>query len=99
MVVAFDTGMLSLALHQTARFPRDPSTGLPVDRPKQRIELLVSQLSKSKATILIPAPAFAEFLVVVEEAGPSYLNKINKSARFEIEPFDTMAAIEGELYT
>jgi hypothetical protein len=94
-IVAFDTGMLSLALHQTARFPVDPSTGFEVTKPKQRIERLVSELSKDKATIVIPAPAFAEFLVVVEEAGPEYLRKINKSARFDIEPFDTLAAVEA----
>jgi hypothetical protein len=95
VIVAFDTGMLSLALHQTARFPLDPTTGVEVEKPRQRIEFLVSQLSREKATIVVPAPAFAEFLAVVEEAGPAYLKQMNRSARFEIASFDTKAAVEA----
>lgn len=87
--------MLSLALHQTARFPTDPATNTPVLRPKERIEHLISGLSKDKAIIVIPAPALAEFLTVVENAGPQYIQQIDRSARFQIEPFDTMAAIEA----
>jgi hypothetical protein len=95
VIVAFDTGMLSLLLHQTARFPVIPGTDTPVTRPKERIEFLISELSKDKAQIIIPAPAFAEFLVVVEEAGPQYLQRIDKTSRFDIKPFDTMAAVEA----
>ncbi len=95
MIVAFDTGMLSLALHQTARIPVIPGTTTPVSRPRERIEFLIGELSKDKATIVIPTPALAEFLVVVEEAGPKYLQQIDKSSRFDIQPFDEMAAIEA----
>jgi hypothetical protein len=75
VIVLFDTGMLSLALHQTARFPLDPSTGLPVTRPKDRVEFLVAELSKQRAQIIIPTPALAEFLVVVEPQVPSTFSR------------------------
>jgi hypothetical protein len=87
--------MLSLLLHQTARIPVDPSTKKPISDAKERIELLISELAKAKETILIPAPALAEFLVVVEEAGPGYIQTIDKKASFEVAEFDEKAAIEA----
>lgn len=87
--------MLSLLLHQTARFPLDPGTGQAVTRPRERIELLVSELSKDRSEIIIPAPALAEFLAVVEDAGPKYLQQIDRSARFSVAPFDERAAVEA----
>jgi hypothetical protein len=95
MIVAFDTGMLSLSLHQKAQFPHVPGTDAPVQQPKERIQFLVDELTNDRATIVIPAPALAEFLVVVEEAGPEYIRTLNRSARFDIRPFDTMAAVEA----
>ena len=95
MIVAFDTGMLSLALHQKGKFPNDPDTGQPVEKPRERIEHLVEELTKARATIVIPAPSLAEFLVVVGKAATAYIQTINRSARFDIRPFDEMAAIEA----
>jgi hypothetical protein len=92
--VAFDAGMLSLLLHQTARFPVCDD-GKPVTRPKDRIEHLIAELGKADAQIIIPAPAFAEFLNVVEDAGPAYLAEIEKTSTFTVEPFDTQAAVEA----
>src|SRR5687768_9410069 len=87
--------MLSLLLHQKARIPCTPGTKIPIDRARERIELLIEELSKKKETILIPAPALAEFLVVVEEAGPGYIQTIDKKSAFEIASFDEKAAIEA----
>ena len=95
MVVAFDTGMLSLALHQKAKFPHDPETNSPVSEPAKRITYLIDELTKLRATIIIPTPALSEFLVVAHPAGPEYIQTLNKSARFDIKPFDTMAAVEA----
>jgi predicted nucleic acid-binding protein len=95
MAVIFDANMLSLLLHQTARLPCAPGTKIPVSRAKERIELLIEDLSRSHETILIPAPVLAEFLVIVEEAGPGYLKTISRKASFEIAPFDEKAAIEA----
>lgn len=95
MAVVFDANMLSLLLHQKARIPCTPGTKVPVERAKERIDLLIEELAKAKETILIPAPALAEFLVVVEEAGPGYIQTIDKKTSFEIAPFDEKAAIEA----
>lgn len=95
MLVAFDTGMLSLALHQTARIPIDPETGTALTKARKRIEFLIEELTTQKATIIIPAPALSEFLVVAYPQGPDYIRTLTKSARFEIRPFDTMAAVEA----
>src|SRR5687768_14882805 len=95
MPVAFDTGMLSLSLHQTARIPVVPGTTEPVTKARERIEYLIAELSKSKTTIIIPAPALVEFLVVVDEAGPKYLQQITRTARFDPRPFDERAAVEA----
>jgi predicted nucleic acid-binding protein len=92
--VAFDAPMLSLLLHQTARIPVIPKTTTPIPHARERIEHLVATLNKDNAVILIPAPALAEFLVVVEDAGPNYLTLIDKSANFQVSPMDEKAAVE-----
>ena len=100
MIVAFDTGMLSLALHQRAQFPHDPETNAPVQEPATRIKfLVVDELTKVRAIIVIPTPVLSEFLVVVHPKGPEYIQTLNKGARFDVSPFDTRAAIEAaEMY-
>ncbi len=95
MIVVFDANMLSLLLHQTARIPHVPGTGKPVIRARDRIAHLVGELGKARATIIIPAPVLTEFLVVVDEAGPKYVQILDKNSRFKIEPFDTVAATEA----
>lgn len=85
---------MSLLLHQTAKIPVTPGTTTPVPHARERIEHLVATLAKQNALILIPAPAFAEFMVIVEDAAPNYLDVINKSANFDVSPLDTKAAVE-----
>jgi len=97
MAVVWDAGMLSLLLHQTARFPAAPGTKTPITFPRERIELLLSVLAKQKETILIPAPALTEFLYVVEDAGPGYIQTIDKKSSFEVAPYDEKAAVEAAL--
>jgi hypothetical protein len=95
VAVVFDANMLSLLLHQKARIPCTPGTKVPVDRARERIDLLIDELQRRKETILIPAPALAEFLVLVEEAAPGYLHVLDKRATFDVAPFDEKAAIEA----
>lgn len=95
MAVAWDATMLSLLLHQTARIPAAPGSKTPITQPRERIEKLLADLTKQKETILIPAPALTEFLYLVEEAGPGYIQTIDKKASFEVAPFDEKAAIEA----
>ena len=95
MLVAFDTQFIALLLHPSATVPNDPSTGAPVTNAAGRIALLVSTLEAQGATILIPAPALAEFLVLAGSDGPTYLNELRDHAAFKIEPFDELAAVEA----
>jgi predicted nucleic acid-binding protein len=95
MLVVFDTQFLALLLHPGARLPNDPATNLPIQNAPARIELLVATLEDQNATILIPTPALAEFLVLAESDGPKYLSELKDLAAFKIEPFDELAAVEA----
>ena len=94
MVVALDNTVLCLLLHPDAHAPNDPATGKPVDRPKERMELLVAKLAKEGARIVIPAPVLSEFLTF---ASADYLDEINTSKHFTVSAFDVRAAIEAAL--
>jgi len=47
-MVVFDSAVLTLLLWDHARSPLDPSTSKPVERCKERMELLVHSLHKAK---------------------------------------------------
>lgn len=76
-----------------ARPPTDPATGQPVAQTKSRIEHLIETLARQHEKIVIPTPVLGE-VVRAGDAGPAYLEELNKSARFKIAPFDTRAAVE-----
>ena len=99
MLVAFDADVLSMVLNPSIDPPIDPATCQPTERTKGRLEYLLADLEKSKARIIIPSPALSEFLVIAEESGPDYLSDIDRRARFSVEPFDTLAAIEAAVST
>jgi len=93
MVVVFDNNTLCLLLHPEAKgVPNDPQTGKRVDRAQDRMSYLVEQIRQAGNRILIPAPVLSGFLTF---ASPEYLVDINKSAHFEVAPFDQRAAIEA----
>jgi predicted nucleic acid-binding protein len=93
-MVVFDSAILTLLIWPQARAPLDPSTKLPVEHCKERIELLVQTLQRDKQTILVPTPVLSEVLTVSGASGLQYVSIIQKSSVFRIEPFDTRAAIE-----
>ncbi len=93
-MVVFDAAFLTLILWDKADAPIDPGTHKPVERTKDRIELLVQKLHKNKIQILIPTPVLAEVLVQSGVAGMKYVHMLQKAAVFDIESFDTRAAIE-----
>ena len=95
MFVVFDTQFVALLLHPGARPPDDRSTGKSIDDAQARIEYLVESLEQQGATVLIPTPALAEFLVLANQDGPAYLSELNTHAVFRIEPFDELAAVES----
>jgi predicted nucleic acid-binding protein len=92
-MAVFDSAVLTLLLWDQAKPPQDPTTGKPVERCKERMELLVEVLHKTKQTILIPTPVISEVLTV-SSASLRYIAILQKTAVFRIEPFDTRAAIE-----
>src|SRR5437762_2756227 len=93
-MLAIDETTLSLMLHPTARPPRDPKTGKPVERVEDRIEKLLADLDADNERMIVPTPALCEFLVLAGKDGPAYLDKIREMKTLIIRPFDEMAAIE-----
>ncbi|HEV8041552.1 MAG TPA: hypothetical protein VGP62_21935, partial [Bryobacteraceae bacterium] len=84
-MVAFDAGFLILAFdEQAAEKEVTP-------RLKERIDLLLAELRKTRTKILIPTPALSEFLV---KADVRILQTFNTSSSFRIAAFDQRAAIE-----
>jgi hypothetical protein len=61
---------------------------------QDRITYLVSELEKRKEKIIVPTPALSELLVRAGEAGPDYLDILNRHAAFKIVDFDQRAAVE-----
>lgn len=93
-MVGIDATTLMLLLRPGIPIPNGPN-GVPIDRPKERIEHLVGELQKSGTRIVIPTPALSEALVRAGVVGSQELvDKLQKFAVFRIEPFDLRAAIE-----
>ncbi len=95
MPVVFDNTFLALLFGPLRTPPTDPLTGKPVDRATERIEHLVEQLQSAQSRILIPTPALCEFLSIADRAGADYLSSLDGTTRFQIVPFDTVAAVEA----
>jgi predicted nucleic acid-binding protein len=91
----FDASFLTLVLYPEVAPPNDPSTGKAVEFAGKRIAALLNQLSIDGERIIIPTPVLAEVLVLVGSAGPEYVRLLDKSARFEVVPFDVRSAIEN----
>ncbi|MGO9263202.1 MAG: type II toxin-antitoxin system VapC family toxin [Bryobacteraceae bacterium] len=87
-MVAFDTSIFCLALHPDAK-PRSN-----VDRAKERVQYLLETLMAQDERIVIPTPAFSEFLILAALDAPAYVSKIRENSVFRIELFDERAAIE-----
>ena len=93
-MAVIDATTLLLMLRPGTPVPVGPD-GIRIDRPKERIEFLISKMDREKTKIIIPTPALSEALV---RAGPAaslqIIEKLQKYSVFRIEPFDTRAAIE-----
>jgi predicted nucleic acid-binding protein len=59
------------------------------------VDYLVETLIRSRARIIVPTPALSELLVGAGDAAPQYLDILNRSAYFRVEPFGTKAAVEA----
>jgi hypothetical protein len=61
-MVVIDATMLLLMLRPGTLVPGG-ADGVPITRPKERIDYLVQQLDKAKTKIIVPTPALGEALV------------------------------------
>lgn len=63
----------------------------------QRLEHLFATLSSSKGRLVIPMPAFAEFLVRTDDATVAWMDGIARKAAVQLAPLDKRAAFECAL--
>jgi predicted nucleic acid-binding protein len=92
-MVVIDSTFLLLFLNPNAPVPADEN-GVPVSKSKERIDLLIKELSSSKSRVLIPAPVLSEVMIQAGDRFIEVIEKIAKQSIFEIVPFDQAAAIE-----
>lgn len=93
-MVVIDATLLLLMLRPGTPVPAGPD-GLPIDRPRDRIDHLVNDLAKSGTKLIIPTPALSEALVRAgADASQRIVDELTKYSVFQIAPFDTRAAIE-----
>ena len=93
-MVVIDATMLLLLLRPGIPVPAGPG-GVPIDKPKERVEHLVRQLEQDRTKIIVPTPALSEVLVRAGvAASQQIIEHLQKYSVFRIEPFDTRAAIE-----
>jgi predicted nucleic acid-binding protein len=93
-MIAFDTTYLALLLgHPDPKPPTDPE-GNSIDDLQERMDLLVERFENTGEIILIPQPAYSEFLVRAYKDGPKYTRIITKSALYKFGDFELKAAIE-----
>ncbi|MGE4064994.1 MAG: hypothetical protein AB7E79_16640 [Rhodospirillaceae bacterium] len=98
-MIALDTAGLLYLHDPTTKAEQDPATGLPVTDAQARVQQFVSELHGRRERILIPTPALAEFLQIATEEGPNIYARLERSAAFKIEAFDSRAAIELAIIT
>lgn len=92
MVVA-DTATLLFILQPDANAPLGDD-GNPIPKCRERVELLLQNLSDAGVRVVVPTPVLAELMVSVGPGKAQLLGAINQSAAFSVVAFDQVAAIE-----
>lgn len=93
-MVILDTTTLLLLIEPTSKPPKDPDTGKPLDRCKDRLEYLTKTLSEAGSRVVVPTPVLAELLVGAGAARSAYLSELQASSVFQIISFDVKSAVE-----
>lgn len=94
MIVVLDASVLIFLFEKDANAPLDPATGAPVACCYDRVNHLVATLERNRTTIIVPTPALGEILVKAGDAGPAWLQILEKTQRIRVASFDKMAAVE-----
>lgn len=94
MTVAIDTSVLLYILNENTQAPVDPTTGAPVTRCRDRVNLLIEELARRDEKLIVPTPVLAEVLVRAEAAGPGYLQIIDRHKSLRLADFNALAAVE-----
>ena len=92
-LVAFDTTFLALM------FVPEAAKTCTVDRAKERVDFLLSDIHGRGDKIIIPTPALSEILVKSGKARNDIIQILAKSSKFVLAPFDERAALELSLMT
>lgn len=82
-MVVFDTSVLVDLFNINLRGER-----------RERLDLLIETLRQKREVVMVPTPAYAEFLVKSGNARSSYSERIEASNTFRIDPFSKRAAVE-----
>ncbi len=93
-MVVFDTTTLLVAIVPPGQVPVCVK-GQDIPDARRRVDYLIQCLDKA-GKVVIPTPALAEALVRAgADAAQRYIERITRSAAFEIADFGTLAAIEA----
>lgn len=98
-MVVMDATTLMLLFQPNSSPPNDPETGKPLEKCKERIEILLQGLSQASIKVLIPTPVLSEILVASGPDKVRILGEINNAFAFQVQPFDQAAAIEVAMLT
>jgi predicted nucleic acid-binding protein len=97
LIVAIDTNILIYFLEKDAPAPKDPNSGLVVEKGHERIAQLVTDIERLKGRIIVPTPVLAEVLVEAGSAAGEWLAIMKKATVFKIAEFDERSAFEFSL--
>ena len=92
-MVVIDTAILLFILQPNARAPLGDDDQ-PIPKCRERVELLLKDLSDAAIRVVVPTPVLAELLVSVGPGKAQLLGQINQSTAFSVAAFDQIAAIE-----
>jgi predicted nucleic acid-binding protein len=93
-MVSVDTSVLSLMLHPDAKPPKDPSTGRPIVRLREKLDKMIQDLDSADERIVLSTVALCEFLILAGADAAQYHAQLSHMRSILICPFDERAAIE-----
>ncbi len=93
-MIAVDTSVFLYLIKPDSSPPVDTATGKPVEGCQNRIEFLISSLSKAGTKLVLPTPVVTEMLVSTGESAAGVLEILRRQSVFRVADFDQRAALE-----